>query len=95
MGKNTIREIYKLKSVARWAKKSSFSDENLLSAIDELEVGLVDADYGEGMFKKRVVCDSGQRKICRLEDCSCQERGCGQWSRTIRSLAVVARLLQA
>ena len=54
MGKNTIREIYKLKSVARWAKKSSFSDENLLSAIYELEAGLVDADYGEGMFKKRV-----------------------------------------
>lgn len=49
-----MREIYKLKSVARWAKKSSFSDENLLSAIDELEAGLVDADYGDGMFKKRV-----------------------------------------
>ena len=42
-----MREVYKLKSVARWAKKSSFSDANLLSAIDELEAGLVDADYGD------------------------------------------------
>lgn len=49
-----MREVYKLKSVARWAKKSSFSDANLLSAIDELEAGLVDADYGDGLFKRRV-----------------------------------------
>ena len=63
MGKNTIREIYKLKSVARWAKKSSFSDENLLSAIDELEVGLVDADYGDGMFKNNSTVESVATRV--------------------------------
>ena len=92
MGKNTIRKINKLKSEARWANKSSFSDENLLSAIYELEAGLVDADHGEGMFKKRVAIP-GRGKSAGWRIVLAKREVVDNGPRTICSPAVVARFL--
>ena len=49
-----MRQVFKLKTAVRWSKKSGFTDQFLLRALDEIEQGLFDADYGAGLYKKRV-----------------------------------------
>lgn len=46
--------IYKTATFNKWQKKSSVGDNALLKAIQEIESGLVDANLGGGVFKKRV-----------------------------------------
>ena len=52
-GERKIR-IFKTKNFVRWAKKEKVSDRLLRSTVDELEAGLIDADLGSGLIKKRV-----------------------------------------
>lgn len=40
-----------------WAKKEQVGDESLLKAIEEISDGLVDANLGGGLMKKRVALD--------------------------------------
>lgn len=51
--KKSIR-IYKLKWFKRWASKEGLSDSVLKLAIAEMQQGLVDADLGANVYKKRV-----------------------------------------
>jgi len=53
--------IFKNKVFTRFAKKSGISDAALCKAIKEAEKGLVDADLGGGVIKKRVARE-GQGK---------------------------------
>ena len=46
--------IYKLKWFKRWASKEGLSDSLLKLAITEMQQGLVDADLGANVYKKRV-----------------------------------------
>lgn len=46
--------IYKTATFNKWQKKSSIGDSSLIKAINEIEAGLVDANLGGGVFKKRV-----------------------------------------
>jgi hypothetical protein len=46
--------IFKSKTFQRWADKEGLSDLGLRIAVAELERGLIDADLGGGVFKKRV-----------------------------------------
>ena len=46
--------IYKLKWFKRWASKEGLSDSVLKLAITEMQQGLVDADLGANVYKKRV-----------------------------------------
>lgn len=46
--------IFKNKPFERWAAKEGLSDAALLVAVDEMARGLVDADLGGQVFKKRV-----------------------------------------
>lgn len=46
--------IYKLKWFKRWASKEGLSDSVLNLAIAEMQQGLVDADLGANVYKKRV-----------------------------------------
>jgi len=46
--------IFKTKWVHRWARKEGVSDANLRTAVEEIRHGLVDADLGGHVFKKRV-----------------------------------------
>jgi hypothetical protein len=46
--------IFKTKWVHRWAAKEGLDDASLRGAVDEMRRGLVDADLGGCVFKKRV-----------------------------------------
>ncbi|WP_230413517.1 type II toxin-antitoxin system RelE/ParE family toxin [Zooshikella ganghwensis] len=46
--------IFKAKHFNKWARKEGLKDEALKKAVTEIEQGLVDADLGGNVFKKRV-----------------------------------------
>ena len=46
--------IFVSRAFRRWQRKTRLPDHALLTAITELRAGLVDADLGGGLFKKRV-----------------------------------------
>ena len=46
--------IFKTRLFARQMQKIGLSDELLLNAVDEMERGLIDADLGGGVVKKRI-----------------------------------------
>ncbi len=58
--------IYKLKAFAKWAKKERISDLSLKRAIKEIEEGLIDANLGGGVYKKRLPV-KGRGKSAELE----------------------------
>ncbi|MEJ1296938.1 MAG: type II toxin-antitoxin system RelE/ParE family toxin [Candidatus Sedimenticola sp. (ex Thyasira tokunagai)] len=47
-------QIFKSRSFNRWAKKERLTDEVLKTAVKELGIGLVDADLGGNVYKKRI-----------------------------------------
>jgi len=51
--------IFKTKWFSRFARRESIADSKLVEAIREIEKGLIDADYGGGLIKKRVARDGG------------------------------------
>lgn len=53
--------IFKTKWFHKWAAKEGLSDSALTAAVDEMEEGLVDADLGGHVFKKRASIE-GQGK---------------------------------
>ena len=46
--------IFKTRHFNRWARKAALSDEALYRAVLEIRRGLIDADLGGGIIKKRV-----------------------------------------
>lgn len=46
--------VFKNKAFSKWATKEGLDDEVLLAAIDEVGRGLIDADLGGHVVKKRV-----------------------------------------
>ena len=50
-------ETYKTKIFVRWADKEKLSDDELCQAIQEVMDGLLDADLGGGLVKKRVAAE--------------------------------------
>ena len=48
------KRSFKTKTFSRWMKKTGLQDTNLLEAIKEMEGGLIDADLGGHVYKKRV-----------------------------------------
>lgn len=49
-----MKRILKIRVFCRWMRKTELSDQLLLKAIDEMERGLIDADLGGGVYKKRI-----------------------------------------
>lgn len=49
--------VFKTKWFARYARKEGIDDKILVEAIREVEKGLLDADYGGGLIKKRIARD--------------------------------------
>ncbi|MBP9723085.1 MAG: type II toxin-antitoxin system RelE/ParE family toxin [Gammaproteobacteria bacterium] len=47
-------KIYKNKQFKRWQSKNKISDTVIIKAIEEMENGLIDADLGGNLFKKRI-----------------------------------------
>ena len=46
--------IFKTRLFSQWLSKSKLTDTNLLSAINEMETGLYEANLGGHVYKKRV-----------------------------------------
>jgi hypothetical protein len=50
----TERQVYKTRTFARWVSKITISDAELLVAVEEVSLGLIDAQLGGSLVKKRV-----------------------------------------
>jgi hypothetical protein len=48
------RRIFKTRTFARWSRKARLPDRTLCVAVDEISAGLVDANLGGNVYKKRV-----------------------------------------
>lgn len=46
--------VFMTRTFSRWARKSSLRDHDLIRAVEEMKQGLIDANLGGGVFKKRV-----------------------------------------
>lgn len=51
-------KVFKIKWFNLWAIKTNITDDLLLRAIDEMEQGLIDANLGGNVYKKRVSSQS-------------------------------------
>ena len=51
---DAMRKIFKTSTFNRWMRKTPLSDKALCMAVNEMERGLIDADLGAGIIKKRV-----------------------------------------
>jgi len=49
-----MKRVFKTRYFTRWMRKTSLSNEALCKSVAEMERGLIDADLGGGVFKKRV-----------------------------------------
>jgi Uncharacterized protein conserved in bacteria len=49
-----MRRVFKTRHFSRWMRKAELSDAALCKAVAEMEKGLIDADLGGGVVKKRV-----------------------------------------
>ena len=49
-----MRRVFKTRHFARWMRKTELTDSALCSAVAEMAQGLIDADLGGGVVKKRV-----------------------------------------
>lgn len=49
-----MQMIYKTRHFNRWARKADLPDKALFRAVIEIRQGLVDADLGGGIIKKRI-----------------------------------------
>jgi len=49
-----VRRVFKTRYFSRWMRKTELTDKVLCLAIAEMERGLIDAELGGGLVKKRV-----------------------------------------
>lgn len=60
------RRVFKTRHFARWMRKTELTDALLCVAVHEMSQGLIDADLGRGLIKKRVALASrGKRSGAR------------------------------
>lgn len=49
-----MNRVFKTRHFSRWMRKTELTDEALCGAVREMSQGLIDADLGGGVVKKRV-----------------------------------------
>ena len=49
-----MRRVFKTRYFSRWMRKTELTDSALCAAVSEMVEGLIDADLGGGVVKKRV-----------------------------------------
>lgn len=63
----TKKRIFITKNFSRWLNKNDLNTYSLLNAIKEMEGGLIDADLGSNVYKKRVkLSGMGKRGGARI-----------------------------
>jgi len=50
----SMQEVYRTRTFSRWMRKTDLTDQALCEAVSEMAQGLVDANLGGGVLKKRV-----------------------------------------
>ncbi|MEO7993291.1 MAG: type II toxin-antitoxin system RelE/ParE family toxin [bacterium] len=61
------RQVFKTRFFARWSRKAAVPDTALCVAVDEMERGLIDADLGGHLYKKRIAVEGrGKRGGARV-----------------------------
>lgn len=54
--------IFKTRHFTKWMRKSGLTDDLLVQAVTEMQQGLIDANLGSGLFKKRIgIAGRGKR----------------------------------
>jgi hypothetical protein len=57
-----MRRVFKTRTFKRWSRKANIDDEVLCAAVKEMTQGLIDADLGGRVFKKRIpIAGRGKR----------------------------------
>lgn len=51
---SSTMKIFKVKAFARWAKNEGISDKILIKVVAEMQKGLIEANLGGGVCKKRI-----------------------------------------
>jgi hypothetical protein len=49
-----VRRVFKTRTFTRWSKKVGVSDGVLLKCVEEMTAGLIDAELGGRVYKKRI-----------------------------------------
>ncbi len=66
----TKKRTFKTRTFSKWMRKTDLKDQDLLLAVAEMEAGLVDADLGGNVFKKRIALPGmGKRAGGKNTDC--------------------------
>jgi hypothetical protein len=62
-----MRRVFRTRTFSRWMRKAGLTDAALCAAVAEMEQGLIDADLGGGVVKKRVALPGrGKRGSARV-----------------------------
>lgn len=59
-----MKRILKTRVFSRWMRKTELENSFLMEAVDEMEHGLVDADLGAGIYKKRIALPGRGKRGC-------------------------------
>jgi hypothetical protein len=54
--------VFKTKHFGRWMRKTKLSGQALCNAVAEMSAGLIDADLGGGVVKKRIPLQGGGKR---------------------------------
>ena len=49
-----MRRVFRTKTFTRWMRKTGLTDQALCTAVSEMSEGLIDADLGGSVLKKRI-----------------------------------------
>lgn len=49
-----MKRVFKTRHFSRWMRKAGLSEQALRAAVTEMDAGLIDADLGGGVVKKRI-----------------------------------------
>lgn len=61
-----MKRVFKTRHFSRWIRKTELTDRVLCGAVEEMDRGLIDADLGGGIVKKRVgLAGRGKRSGAR------------------------------
>lgn len=62
-----MKRVFKTRHFSRWMQKTELTDSVLLNAVEEMSQGLIDADLGGGVVKKRIgLAGRGKRGGARM-----------------------------
>ncbi|QWD72685.1 type II toxin-antitoxin system RelE/ParE family toxin [Polynucleobacter sp. UB-Raua-W9] len=56
------KRVLKTKTFTKWMNKNDLQDNYLLRAVREMEDGLIDADLGNHVYKKRIALTGGGKR---------------------------------